>query len=221
MRKHGFLILGIVFLCLFLCFWFWYAPVGGKLSQGEIDHYMAMAEKVAAPPDAKQQMLTNLRAWCEADNGKPVYMLNLLRDYKQLKKYSGTPAFNGTPEQANKLYEKKVMPFLLKRASFIAYYGKPVAKNLSGFAPEVNDFSEVLIVRYPNRRAFVDMMADPDYAPVVVYKFMGTEINLVPTESIAYIPDMRLVVGGLLLFIYMAIGWYLAARRSKASEKGA
>ena len=216
MRKYRFLILGVVFLGLFISFCFWYSPMGGKLTQEEVDRYIALASKVASPPDAKQQMLANLRSWCETDDGKPVYMLNLLRDYKQLNKYPGTPDFNGTPEQANKLYEKNVMPFLLKRASFIAYYGKPVAKNLAGFAPEVNDFSEVLIVRYPNRRAFVDMMADPAYAPVVVYKFMGTEMSIMPTESIAYLPDMRLVVGGLLLFIYMAIGWRRAAR-SKTS----
>jgi hypothetical protein len=61
------------------------------------------------------------------------------------------------------------------------------------------------------------MMADPAYAPVVVYKFMGTEMSIMPTESIAYLPDMRLVVGGLLLFIYMAIGWRRAARRETSA----
>src|SRR5215213_6933045 len=45
-----------------------------------------------------------LRAWAEADDGKPVYMLNLMRYYDELRPFPGAPDFQGSPEESNTLY---------------------------------------------------------------------------------------------------------------------
>jgi hypothetical protein len=66
------------------------------------------------------------------------------------------------------------------------------------------------MVRYPNRRAFLSLVADPAYAPFVPYKFMALEIVLVPVSGEVRVPDLRLVVGGGLLILFLTVGWVLA-----------
>jgi hypothetical protein len=65
--------------------------------------------------------LARLRSWAEADDGKPVYMLELMRFLPQLRPFDGAPDYQGTPEQANRYYEKRVA--LLLRASSV--FGRP------------------------------------------------------------------------------------------------
>jgi len=95
------IILFTIGLCLFLAFWFWHSPIRWKLSREEIDRYLRAAEKLPLPPGEMTADLARLRAWAEADDGKPVYMLNLMRFYLQLCSFSGAPDCQGKPEQAN------------------------------------------------------------------------------------------------------------------------
>ncbi|MGO9019591.1 MAG: hypothetical protein ACLQVJ_14705 [Syntrophobacteraceae bacterium] len=213
MKRHKFeIIFGAVLVGLFLCFWFWHSPVTGKLTQEEINHYLAAIEKNAFPPAEKTETLARLRAWAEMDDGKSVYMINLLRNYDQLHHYAGTPDFQGTPEQSNKIYEEKAVPFLIMRGSYPMFIGRPQGKNILGFEPALNDWSEVLLVRYRDRRAFLSLVADPQYAPIMPYKLMATQINLIPNTASALIPDMRLIIGGTFLLLFLAVGWIRAAR---------
>jgi hypothetical protein len=213
MKSHKFeLIFGAIIIVFFLCFWFWHSPIIGKLTQEEINHYLGVIEKSAFPPEEKTEALARLRAWAESDDGNPVFMLNLMRNYPQLQRYPGSPDFQGTPEQSNKLYEKAAVPLLLKRGSYPMFFGKPQGKNIMGFEPGLNNWSEVLIVRYRDRRAFLSLLADPKYVPVMPYKLMATQLNLIPNSGVAEIPDMRWMVGGFLLLIFLGVGWVRAAR---------
>jgi hypothetical protein len=188
MKRHKFeIIFGAVLIVLFIFFWFWNSPLTGKLTQEEINHYLGAIEKGAFPPGEKVEVLARLRAWADNDDGKPVYMLNLMRNYDQLHHYPGAPDFQGTPKQSNKIYEKKAVPLLLKRGCYPVFMGKPQGKNLVGFEPALNDWHEVLIVRYRDRRAFMSFLADPQYVPVMPYKLMASQLNLVPNTGVT--PD--------------------------------
>jgi hypothetical protein len=104
------ILLGVGAVCLgiSLAFWFWHSPVRRKLTQPEIDRYLGAIERqVFLPEGDKPKVLARLCAWAEADDGKPFYMLNLMRYYPELQRFPGTPNFQGTPEQANKLYEER------------------------------------------------------------------------------------------------------------------
>jgi hypothetical protein len=216
MKTHKFeIIFGAVLIVLFLCFWFWHSPLTSKITKEEINHYLGIIEKSAFPPGEKAETLTRLRAWAESDDGNPVFMLNLMRNYPGLKHYPGAPNFHGTPEQSNKLYEKAAVPLLLKRGSYPMFLGRPQGKNIVGFEPALNDWSEVLIVRYRDRRAFLSLLADPTYVPVMPYKLIATQLNLIPNSGVAEIPDMRWIVGGFLLLLFLAMGWFRAERRTK------
>jgi len=204
------IIFGLVLLVLFLGFWFWHSPIRGKLTREEIDRYLGAVEKLPLPAEAMTAALARLRAWAEADDGKPLYMLNLMRFYPQLRSFPGTPNFQGTPDQANAFYEKGVSMMLLRRAGYPMVGGRTQGKNLLEVPAALDNWSRVLVVRYPSRRAFLSLLADPAYALYVPYKLMALEIALVPVSRGLMIPDLRWIVGGILVILFLAVGWIRA-----------
>jgi uncharacterized protein (DUF1330 family) len=81
---------------------------------------------------------------------EPVVMLNLL-------KFSdgGKPRYDR--------YAEEIVPFLEKVGAQLVYLGDT---STTLVAPESHDWDAVLLVRYPSRRAFSEMVADPDYQQI-------------------------------------------------------
>ena len=99
---------GAVCLGLFLGFWLWHSPARKKLTQPEIDHYLGAIERqVFLPEDDKPKALARLRAWAEADDGRPFYMLNLMRYYPELRRFQGNPELPGHPRTGQRTVRKK------------------------------------------------------------------------------------------------------------------
>src|SRR5262249_41977610 len=140
-------IFGAVLLVLFLGFWLWHSPIRRKLTREEIDRYLVAAEKLVLPGEEMKAALARLRAWAEADDGKPVYMLNLMRFYPQLRSFPGAPDFQGTPQQANAVYEKSVLMMLLKRAGYPLVGGRAQGKYLMEVPAGLDDCRRVVVVR--------------------------------------------------------------------------
>ncbi len=200
----------LIVLILFLAFWFWHSPIRRRLTREEIDRYLGEVAKLPLPASETTAGLARLRAWAEADDGKPVYMLNLMRLYPQLRTFPGTPEFHGTPEEANAIYEKGVAMMLFKRAGYPMVGGRAQGKNLLEVPAALDNWSRVVVVRYPSRRAFLSLLADPAYAPYAPYKLMALETALVPVSRALAIPDLRLVVGAILVILFLAVGWIRA-----------
>jgi len=202
---------GAVCLGLFLAFWFWHSPTRRKLTRPEIDRYLGAVERqVFLPEDDKPKTLARLRTWVEADDGRPFYMLNLMRYYPELRRLPGPPSSQGTPEQANEFYEKKVAPLLFKRCGYPLLGGRTQGKGLMEVPPVLDSWDRVLVVRYRNRRTFLSLLADPAYGPWEPYKIMAVELVLVPVSGGVVIPDLRLLVGDGLLMVFLTVGWVLA-----------
>jgi hypothetical protein len=210
MKRHK---LEIFLVGLFLAFWICHSPVADKLTKDEINRYLTTIEKNALPPDEKAEILSRLRAWAETDDGKPVFMLNLLRNYSQVRHYPGAPDFRGSPEESNAFYESKAIPLLFKRFGYPMILGVPQGKNIMGTDPALNDLSEVIVVRYRNRRAFLSLLADPAYTPIMPYKLIAAQLNLIPLSGKMAVPDMRWLFGGVALVVFLAAGWIRAARK--------
>ena len=92
----------------FASFWRWHSPPAKKLTPKEIDEYLAIIAKLPLPGDEIDKIVGQLRPWAEADDGKPTYMLNLIRYFPELHRFPGAPEFDGTPEEANAYYEKSI-----------------------------------------------------------------------------------------------------------------
>ena len=128
------IILAGILLIFFLIFWLCHSPIADKLTREEINSYLSVIEKNALPPEEKTEILARLRSWADADDGKPVYMLNLMRNYRQVRHYSGTPDFQGSPEESNAFYESKSIPLLFKRLGYPVILGVTQGKNKIGRA---------------------------------------------------------------------------------------
>jgi hypothetical protein len=203
------IILGTVLLILYLAFWAWHSPGVHKLSKGEIDHYMAIIEKLPLPQEEVQAIAARLRRWTEADDGKPFYMFNLIHFFPQVRTFPGAPEFQGTPQESNAYYMKRLRWLWLSQAAYPIFDGVPQAENLITMQPERTG-GRVTVVRYPNRRTLLKLVSDPAYAAVEPYKFMAMELDLVPVSGRIVIPDLRWLLGGGLMILFLSVEWLRA-----------
>ena len=200
------LILAAALVILYVVFWAWHSQGAGKLTQPEIDQYLAIIEKLSLPETAVQAFIARLRPWAEADDGKPVHMFNLIHFFTKLQTFPGAPEFEGTPEQANARYEKSLMWLWLSHASYPTFIGAPQAKNLINIQPE-RTWCNMTVVRYPSRRIFLKLISHRTYAPLAPYKFIALELDLVPVSRGTVVPDLRWFVGGGLAIIFLLVEW--------------
>lgn len=204
---------GAALLGVFAGFWRWHSPPARKLTQEEIDHYLEVVSKLPAPGDGAEQFAARVRSWAEADDGKPILMLNLLRYFPQLRRFPGAPEFDGTPEEANAYYEKKLTPLWLRNASYPTVGGTVQGPNLSHLQPEQGKWSTAMMVRYPSRRKFLRLLAAPAYARLEPYKLMALELELMPVSGDKVLPDLRWIAGGSMVALFLGVGWVRATRR--------
>lgn len=98
-----------------------------------------------------------IRAFREQDDGRPVVMLNLLRFHPD----GGRERYR---EYARAVGER----FLPAVGGQVVFHGTAAAAPL--VADESADWDEVLLVRYPSRSAFLEMLADPGYQEVTALR---------------------------------------------------
>jgi len=199
-------ILAAALVILYVAFWAWHSQGAGELTHAEIDRYLAMIEKLPLPEQKVQDFIARLRPWAEADDGKPVYMFNLINFFPQLQRFPGAPEFNGTPRQANTHYEKSLTWLWLSHASYPTFIGVPQARNLINMQPE-RTWENMTVVRYPSRRTFLKLISHPAYAPLAAYKFIAVELDLVPVSNRIMVPDLRWLVGGGFAIVFLLVVW--------------
>ena len=213
-------ILGATLVVLYVVFSAWHSQGGGKLTREEIDQYMTVIAKLPLPAEEIKAITSRMRPWAEADDGKPVYMFNLIRFFPELRTFPGAPEYSGTPEQANAHYEKGIMWLWLSHASYPMFDGAAQARNVINMQPE-RTWDKVTVARYPNRRTFLRLLSDPTYAPLEPYKFIAMELDLVPVSGNVMIPDLRWVVGSGFVIIFLSVGWVRAIRSRRPAPKPA
>jgi len=214
------IVLGAILALFLIIFCIWQAPATarGKLTTAEIDRYLAAADRQLVF-DGKEQVLARIRAWAQADDGRPVYMLNLMRSYPEIHRLPGAPDFKGTPEEANRYYEQKAVPLLLKTGSYPLMMGKPQGKSVLGPTTGIDNVDRVLVVRYTSRRAFLALLADPAYGPIEPYKIMAFDTTLLPVSGDLVIPDTRMMAGFSLFALFLAVGWFRSVRQQRSGSR--
>jgi uncharacterized protein (DUF1330 family) len=207
------ILLALAMAALWAAVWLWQNP-RSPLSEADVAHFMAETEKVPFPPEERAALRQHLQRWLAADDGKPVYMLNLMRFHPQLRRYEGSLADNQlSPEASNKHYEDVVIPMLLKTGGYPVYAGQAQGSNVLVHEPGLDDWSRVLVVRYPSRRAFMELVTDPAYREVAPYKLMALTVVLTPTSFEMAIPELSWTLGALLAICWLLMAWLRAAKR--------
>jgi hypothetical protein len=176
-------VLAGVLLAVFVAVWLWQNPglVRGRLRAQEVAQFMAQVERLPFRADERPEAHRRLRAWMEDDDGRPFYMLNLMRYYPELRRFPDAPAFDGTPRESNARYEAAARPMLLRVGGYPLYAGTPQGKNLVEHDPALDGWSRVLLVRYPSRRAFMRLLTHPAFREIEPYKLMALQLILTPT----------------------------------------
>jgi uncharacterized protein (DUF1330 family) len=101
------------------------------------------------------------------DDGEPIVMLNLLRF---------TPG--GRASYAE--YARRIVPFLERVRASIVYVGDCSTPLV---APAGHDWDAILLVRYPSRRAFSEMVADPGYQEITGLRTAALEAAVLQPTS--------------------------------------
>jgi uncharacterized protein (DUF1330 family) len=101
-----------------------------------------------------------IRQFRDEDDGGPVVMLNLLR-------YAGE---EGRASYAQ--YSKQVVPFLEAVGGTVLHAGDCSTVLV---APDGHQWDAILVVRYPSRSAFLQMVGNPDYQAITGLRTAGLE----------------------------------------------
>jgi hypothetical protein len=218
MRRHRFeIVLLAALFGPFLGFFLWQTPSFWRsaLTPAEIERYAAAMEAhLIQGPQEKAAFIARVREWAASDDGRPVLLLNLMRYREGLGALPPSIDFEGSPREANDLYERRVAPLALKRGEYPLLGGTVQAASLTPLDPATDRWDRVVVMRAPSRRAFIEFMADPAYGPLVPYKVAAADLVLIPIDAELSLPDLRWLVGGVLLTLYLSIGWCRAARRT-------
>jgi hypothetical protein len=54
-------------------------------------------------------------------------------------------------------------------------------------------------------------LADSDYGPLAAYKTAAAQVILIPVDAEVVFPELRWIIGCLLLFVFLTAGWTRAA----------
>lgn len=219
MRYRFELVLALVLVTTVAAVWLWQNPGVYRAPPGpaEIERYLEAAARLPMADDEKREMLARLRTWLETDDGEPVYMLNVMRYFAELRRVPGAPEFAGTPEEANAHYEAQALP-MVQDIGGQPVYGGTAGRNLMTYDPALDDWNRVLLVRYPSRRAFLDLVTRPDYAQIAPYKLMALRVVLTPTRAELRLPEYPWIAAVLALFVFLATGWLRAERRARSGS---
>lgn len=210
MSTPVFLALLAAILALFV-YWVWRKQEPRRpLTATEIERYCAAIEAGFPVPDGQDRAdwVARVRRFAENDDGRDIYMLNLLRYHEAMAK-GPAPAgsFTGTPHEANEIYEANAKPILLKSGAFPIFAGKVEDLNaVGGPDPAEDNWTRILVVHYPSRRHFLDLLSDPQYLTKADFKSYAMHMALVPVKRELVIPDFRqlAVFGSVIVFLLVA-----------------
>jgi uncharacterized protein (DUF1330 family) len=128
----------------------------------------------------------------EEDSSAPVAMLNL-NQFRAQASYApgsvGDPDVSG--ETAIRRYARVVVPQVMRRGGRVLFAGEPfgIAVGAEG-NPLAGPWDQLVLVRYPSRRAINDLVADPDYRGGALHRIaaLAHALNLATTPW----PDFEL-----------------------------
>ena len=128
-----------------------------------------MEVKNALMPNDEQ-----MAGFLEKDKDQPIFMVNLLK-FKDKAEYPDKRETDLTGAEAYAIYGKEVRKHLEKVGGKPIFSGK-VSRLMLG---EVEDLWDMIaIATYPNRKAMLDMISDPEYIKSAQHRVAGLEGQL-------------------------------------------
>ena len=203
--------------------WFFYAPTK-PLSDEEIDAYMVrvqtLLESSFVMPEGSgldqrglAGAMEDLRAFAERDDGKAIYMVNLMKWREGELVFPKGVAHDGeikTAQEADIAYNEHLFWDLLANYSHTAYLSsaEPNALNYGTTASgDADGWGEIGIFRYNSRRDFFEMITSDSYLSAMYLKMLSMgAIAIAPSQphGLLFNPMPNMPV---LLFFILVIGY--------------
>jgi uncharacterized protein (DUF1330 family) len=103
---------------------------------------------------------------------QPVVMINLLR-YRELAAYAPDSGLEGcSGREAYDRYWRAAIRFVRSIGGSVVWQGAARAVVLG---PSTERWDDVLLVRYPSKQAFLEMIGNPEYQAVTVHRTAALE----------------------------------------------
>ena len=120
----------------------------------------------------------------ETGNDEPIYMVNLLK-FKDKAEYPDKRETDLSGKEAYAIYAEEVQHHLAKVGAK-SIFGASVKRLMLGEVEELWD--SVAIATYPNRKAMLEMISDPDYIKSAQHRVAGLKWQLnietvIPSEN--------------------------------------
>jgi len=120
----------------------------------------------------------------EKGNDEPIYMVNLLK-FKDKAEYPDKRETDLSGKEAYAIYAEEVQHHLAKVGAK-SIFGASVKRLMLGEVEELWD--SVAIATYPNRKAMLEMISDPDYIKSAQHRVAGLkgQLNIetvIPSEN--------------------------------------
>lgn len=158
------------------------------ITKEEIDVYMANYEKNQTKENTGKDfdpiVAERIRSFAEEDDGNPFFMVNLIKERKELKypdNWTGPRA--SSIIEAKKMYSAACLPFLHEMGSesvFGVTFPSPAVLNETE-NPE--DWDQFYLVKYQSKKVFLELISSEFYSKAIVHKNACDENTvLIPAE---------------------------------------
>ena len=121
-------------------------------------------------PNEKQ-----MEEFLEEGNDEPIFMVNLLK-FKEKAEYPDKRETDLTGREAYAIYGAEVVKHL-EKVGGKPIFGSDVIRLMLGEVEELWD--QVAIAMYPNRKAMLKMISDPDYIESAQHRVAGLALSLI------------------------------------------
>lgn len=189
---------------LFAGFLAWHTPLKGPLTGTELNTYFekGLGESAELTTDPAE-----VRAFFESDDGRPFYMLNLMRFRDQAFYPEGLHPEITSAAEAHAAYGRAVMPLLAARASYPVITAQQISLFGNSMAVGAEAFDTVALVRYRSRRDLLDMITSDAFKAGAVHKWAALDATLVVPTALS----ARLGPPAVLAIALLALGAALTA----------
>lgn len=194
-------------VALYIVFWLWYSPIGGKVSDEEIEALIAKAQQAGFDENYTER----LRVFLENDDGRSFIMANLI----ELDSAPETLPATGHGATASKLmshYMEYMYPALLSRACHPAFVARAASDSLDihGIA-DAESWDNIVMMRYRSRRDLVKVTMHPSFFDRHEYKLAAINKTIaIPASPTLLLGDLRVMVGLFMLGIAGAVNILVA-----------
>lgn len=197
---------------LFLAFSWWHGAFEGPLKPHEIDNYIDAFTQMN--PDAD---IDRLRRFMEEDDGRPVIMVNAIKNYDTPIVVNGRD-FGTDSAEALAEYTGFVFPYLIKRGSYPLYSGTAAFNAMEKWGIDnADEWTSGALVRYRSRRVMLQMATDPVFDQFHDAKIAAIEKTFAfPTTTDISMGNLSLTVFFTLLSL--AFGMQLLINRRRGEQ---